>query len=91
MLRTSRSFGLPLALLLTAVPADAQTRATTADLSGIVYDQTQAVLPAVELTATNTENGITRSVRSGEDGRFVFPALPPGLYIVRALAQAQGK
>ena len=86
MLRTSRSFGLPLALLLTAVPADAQTRATTADLSGIVYDQTQAVLPAVELTATNTENGITRSVRSGEDGRFVFPALPPGLYIVRALA-----
>jgi hypothetical protein len=86
MLRTSRSFGLPLVLLLSAVPANAQARATTADLGGIVYDQTQAVLPAVELSATNTENGITRSVLSGEDGRFVFPALPPGVYIVRAQA-----
>src|SRR5262245_19841434 len=57
--RVSRSFVMNrcfctlVALALVAVgigSAGAQTRATTADLSGIVYDQSKAVLPGAILT-----------------------------------------
>ena len=33
---------------------DAQTRATTGDLVGVLYDQSHAVLPGVTVTATST-------------------------------------
>jgi hypothetical protein len=45
-------------------PAAAQTRATTADLAGVVLDPSQAVLPGVSILVTNKDtnarrNGIT--------------------------------
>ena len=73
------------ALIVMCVPsAWSQTRATTADLAGVMYDQSGAVLAGVALTATNVESGFRRTVLSGPDGRFVLPALPPGPYLVRA-------
>jgi len=74
-------------ILIAAGVAGAQTRATSADLTGIVYDQSKAVLPGVTVTITNVETGLTRSVATEADGRFAAPALPPGTYTVRAELQ----
>ena len=37
---------------------EAQTRATSADLSGVVLDESKAVLPGVTVTATNAEYAV---------------------------------
>ena len=62
----------------------AQSRATTADLVGTVYDQSRAVLPGATVTATNTETNQSRESVAEANGRFVIPALPPGVYRVKA-------
>lgn len=64
--------------------AEAQTRATSADLSGVVLDESKAVLPGVTVTATNAETNLVRSVVTDGNGRYSIPALPPGLYVVKA-------
>ncbi len=54
------------------------------ELSGIVQDESQAVLPGVTLTLTNSETGLSRTVTTNESGRFVFGGMPAGTYVLRA-------
>src|SRR5438105_10658127 len=56
----------------------------TAQLSGTVRDQSGAVLPGVEVTATQIETGIARTAVTNETGSFVLPNLPLGPYRVEA-------
>jgi len=56
----------------------------TAQVSGAVKDQSGAVLPGVEITATQTETGIARNTVSNETGSFVLPNLPLGPYRIEA-------
>jgi hypothetical protein len=56
----------------------------TAQISGRVTDQTEAVLPGVEITATQTATGITRSIITNETGSFVLPNLALGPYRLEA-------
>ena len=76
-------------LMICALPAPglmAQSRATTADVTGVAVDQSGAVLPGVTVTATNRDTGISRTVFTEGDGSFAIPALPVGVYsIVAAL------
>lgn len=65
-----------------AAPAFAQTRATTADLSGVVADASKAVVPGATVTARNTATGVERSTVTERDGRYALPALAPGVYTV---------
>ncbi len=51
---------------------EAQTRATSADLTGVVLDQSKAVLPGVTVTVTNADTGLTRTTVTEADGRFPF-------------------
>jgi hypothetical protein len=67
-----------------ASPAAAQTGATTADLTGAVRDVSDAVLPGVVVTATNTATNVSRSATTDGEGRYTIPALPPGSYDVVA-------
>src|SRR5437660_10464194 len=53
---------------------------STAQMSGTVKDATGAVLPGVEVTATQTETGIARNTISNETGAYVLPNLPIGPY-----------
>src|SRR5712664_2372866 len=53
---------------------------STAQISGTAKDQSGAVLPGVELTATQTATGIARSVVTNETGSYVLPNLPIGPY-----------
>jgi hypothetical protein len=82
--RTHRWLALAVvAVLAAAVSAEAQSRATTADLIGIVLDQSKAVLPGATVTATNLATGLERSAVAEPDGRFALRALPPGAYAIR--------
>ena len=56
----------------------------TAQISGTVKDQSGAVLPGVEVTATQTDTGITRSTVTNETGSYVLPNLALGPYRLEA-------
>ena len=71
-------------LALMGMPVLAQSQANTADLNGLIKDQTGAILPGVEVTASNTETGLSRTVISDDDGSYRILILPPGNYEVRA-------
>src|SRR5437762_3602745 len=57
---------------------------STAQLSGTVRDQSGAVLPGVEVKATQTATGLERSVLTNETGSYILPNLPVGPYKLEA-------
>src|SRR5712691_7320107 len=57
---------------------------STAQISGTVKDQSGAVLPGVQVTATQTATGLIRSVVTDEAGFYVVPNLPVGPYKLEA-------
>jgi len=61
--------GSRLVLLLNCAQVRAQA---TAQISGRVQDATAAVLPGVEITATNTAMGIARTTVTNESERMFF-------------------
>jgi outer membrane receptor protein involved in Fe transport len=71
------------ALLVASGVAHAQT-AQTGTISGVVQDATGGVLPGVAVTITSVDQGFVRSTVSDANGRYVFPAVPVGLYRVHA-------
>src|SRR5499433_4413399 len=66
--------------VVTCVTAAGQ--GATAQISGTVRDQSGAVLPGAEITATQTETGIARTTISNESGFFNLPNLALGPYRV---------
>ena len=56
----------------------------TAQITGAVQDQSGAVLPGVEVTATQTETGIARMTLTNETGHYVLSNLPLGPYKLEA-------
>src|SRR5438105_2062050 len=56
----------------------------TAQISGSVKDQSGAVLPGVEITATQTDTGITRTTVTNETGSYALPNLALGPYRLEA-------
>ncbi len=62
------------------------SQTTTATLSGVVTDQSGAVLPQAQLTVINVATGAERSVTADTAGRFVVSQLPPGPYDVTVIA-----
>ncbi len=65
-----------------AVSSNAQIDAAT--LSGTVVDETGAVVPGVEVIIENPATGFRRNTTTNASGIYVFPALQPGTYTVRA-------
>src|SRR3954453_490362 len=72
-----------LALVLGPAGASAQTVAV-AHLSGAVLDDSGGALPGVDVTVTQTDTGMTRSVVTGSHGDYVFTNLPVGPYKLSA-------
>ena len=56
----------------------------TAQINGTVKDQSGAVLPGVEITATQTDTSVMRNTISDETGSFLLPNLPIGPYKLEA-------
>ena len=71
------------ALVLLPSGAGAQTVAV-AQLSGTVLDDSGGALPGVDVTVTQTNTGMTRSVVTGGNGDYVFTNLPVGPYKLSA-------
>ncbi len=56
----------------------------TAQISGAVQDQSGAVLPGAEITATQIDTGVSRTTITNETGYYVLPNLPLGPYRLEA-------
>src|ERR1700733_4634052 len=69
-------------LTLTALTPATRAQSVTAELDGTVTDPSGAVVAKANITATNSSNGFSRTVQSGDDGRFILAGLPPGSYKV---------
>ena len=68
-------------LILLAIPVVAQL--PTATILGVAKDSSGGVLPGVTVTVTNVETGLTRAVKTTDDGEFRVPELPVGHYEVK--------
>ena len=82
MVHTNRFLGF-LFILIVACPAACGQ--ATAELSGSLTNPTGALLPGVEITATQTDTGISRTVLSNETGAYVMTNLPTGPYRLEAV------
>src|ERR1051326_17994 len=76
--------GFIAALLISSLEAPNVWAQATAQISGTVRDQSGAVLPGVEVTATQTQTGIMRTTLTNETGSYVLPNLPLGPYKLEA-------
>ncbi len=77
----ARLTGLVGIIFLFAFTATAQTSGT---ITGDIRDTNGAVLVGVNITANHTETGLSRTTTSEGEGRFVFPGLPVGIYLLHA-------
>src|SRR5438132_13068668 len=75
---------LILALAVSTTASMSAWAQSTAQITGTVKDASGAVLPGVEVTATQTETGIARSTVSNQTGVYVLPNLPLGPYKLEA-------
>src|SRR5574341_2085594 len=71
-----------LLLFTIAIPLCAQT--PSGEIIGVVTDQTEAIVAGVRITLTNTATNAVREVQTNESGLYSFPALPPGVYTLKA-------
>jgi hypothetical protein len=60
--------------------------AGTGALAGTITDPSGAVVPGVNVTATNTETNQSRTTTTSTDGSYKFTLLPPGNYRIRFTA-----
>jgi len=80
-----KSLCAAISLLLCVAPAsNAFAQTGNASVGGFVQDATQAYIPGVTVTATNTDTGVARTALSNETGAYNFPSLQPGTYKVSA-------
>src|SRR5438105_12007201 len=76
--------GLWSALLFFGLTSSTGWAQATAQISGAVRDQSGAVLPGVEITATQTETGVARMTLTNETGAYVLSNLAVGPYRLEA-------
>jgi hypothetical protein len=76
--------GICTLLLVCAFASGFAWAQATAQISGTAKDASGAVLPGVEVTATQTDTGIARSTVTNETGSYVLPNLLIGPYRLEA-------
>ena len=72
------------ALLVSALSCGSAWGQATAQISGAVQDSSGAVLPGVEITATQTETAVSRMTVTNETGSYTLSNLPLGPYKLEA-------
>src|ERR1700745_2562957 len=72
------------AVLVLVVGSGTVWAQATAQISGSVQDSSGAVLPGAEITATQTETGVSRMTITNETGHYVLSNLPVGPYKLEA-------
>ena len=88
MLRTIIStLVLPGCFLFLSPEAAFSQGETTSAIVGQVRDASRAAVPGATVTITDRETGLKRSARTDDSGRFNFPQLKPGTYLVKVEAE----
>jgi hypothetical protein len=59
----------------------------TGDIKGIITDPSGAAVPSAQVVLTNSETGDTRAVATDAEGRYSFPLLKIGDYVVAVEAR----
>ena len=87
-LHRSRSLilGVLFAFLLLS-PSLLHGQTTFGSVTGVITDQSGAVVPGVQITATNQDTGFTRRATTAGNGVYTVPKLPVGNYHVSAEAK----
>ena len=67
-----------LVILLSTSPLLAQT--VTGSITGVVTDQSGAIVPKAEVTAENTATGVTTREQTNDAGAYTIRFLPVGTY-----------
>jgi hypothetical protein len=62
----------------------ALAQSTNAAVGGLVQDPSQAYIPGVTVTATNTQTGVVTTAITNESGAYNIPSLLPGTYKLTA-------
>ena len=80
------AIGVVLCVLLAPVLLRGQA-GSTAQISGVVSDTSNAVLPGADVTVIQTDTGFKRSAVTDSNGAFTLPNLPVGPYRMEARLQ----
>lgn len=78
---------MALCLGCSAVPAMAQSQASTGQISGTVFDSQGAAIVGATVKAVNTQTGLESKAVSSYNGNFTIVLLPPGVYNVTGEAK----
>src|SRR5439155_15328031 len=70
--------GVFLALLVSIMTCGNVWAQAAAQIAGAVSDQSGAVLPGAEITATQVDTGVSRSTITNETGLYILPYLALG-------------
>src|SRR5207247_768081 len=70
-------------LLLISLPLKSSAQ-VSASIGGTVSDPSGALIPGVEVTATNVNTGISTTQLTNESGAYQIPSVQPGTYRLRA-------
>src|SRR4051794_15762111 len=66
------------------IPALASAQTGAASLTGIVTDETGAIVPGATVTATNQATNVEYTAVSNDAGSYTVTSLPVGTYVVKA-------
>src|SRR5215469_12674491 len=74
-------------MLLVISATCAMAQVGTASIRGAVTDPSGAVVPSGKVLVKNVQTGVTATLATDTDGRWVAPTLPIGSYDVQVQAQ----
>ena len=80
----SQACWILLAAFLMATPAGVFGQGYLGTVSGVLTDQTGAVIPGAQVTLTDQNKGYMFHATSDGEGRYLFRSIPPGVYSVTA-------
>jgi hypothetical protein len=69
-----------LAIIILAFSPSIFAQSNTGAITGTVFDQSQAVMHSVKITATNLGTNVAQTATTNADGIYSLPALVPGAY-----------
>ena len=65
----------------------AQTRSNEGQITGVVKDPAQALVPGSQITLTNQQMAVAATALTDDQGTYRFTSVLPGTYVVRAEAK----
>src|SRR5882757_7349668 len=79
-MKTLRVFLTVVCVFVLAIAAYGQD---SGNISGVITDESGAVIPNAKIVVTNRETGLARDLTSAANGGYNVVSLPPGVYGVR--------